>query len=75
MALGDACGERAVVPGAAQKRDGAIGADLVDATVKLQQREVRRTGNANSHMLAVAADVDERDPPAEEAVGRMRRLD
>jgi hypothetical protein len=75
MTLCDACGERAAAPGAAQKSDGAIGADPIDSTAKLRQREVRRTGNADSHMLAVAAHVDERDLPAEEAVGRICGLD
>jgi hypothetical protein len=75
MALGDACGDRAAVPGAAQQGDGSIGADLIDTTAKLRQREVRCTGNTNGRMLAVAANVNEGDLPAEEAVGRMRGLD
>jgi hypothetical protein len=62
MTLGDAC-------------DGSIGADLINVTTKLQQLKMRCTRNANSQTLAVAADVDKRELPAEEAIGRVRGLD
>ncbi len=75
MTLGDACGDRTAVSGTAQQCDGSIGADLIDVTTKLQQLKMRCTRNANSQTLAVAADVDKRELPAEEAIGRVRGLD
>lgn len=61
--------------GVAQQGDGSIGAYPIHVTTKLRQRKMRRTGNAGSQTLAVAADVDKRDLPAEEAIGRVRGLD
>jgi hypothetical protein len=58
MTLSDTCGDRAAMSGAAQQGDGSIGADLSYVTTKLQQLKMRRTGNAKSRTLAVAADVD-----------------
>jgi hypothetical protein len=75
MTPGDARGDRTAVSGTAQQCDGSIGADLIDVTTKLQQLKMRCTRNANSQTLAVAADVDKRELPAEEAVGRVRGLD
>ena len=75
MTLSDTCGDRAAMSGPAQQGDGSIGADLIHVTTKLQQVKMRGAGNANSQTLAVAANVDKRDLPAEEAIGRVRRLD
>jgi len=75
MTLGDACGDRAPVSGAAQQGDGSIGADLIDVTTKLEELKLRYARNANSQSLAVAADVDKRELPTEEAIGRVHGLD
>jgi len=56
---GDACRQRAAVPGSADDRDGPIAADLPEAVAKLRQRNIHPAWDVHPAVLDVRANVNE----------------